>query len=147
MKKMNNLWITLLMCAVVEIYAAEDADHGEYGNNNLWRKTICEKNDESLFSEIDKCVDLQTKTIHEALTSCMKKVHPSSEGKYSLYLKEACNNVPLFLKIDDCMEQHKSLYKEVGIGEKALACLEETMKKHNLRELLEYYIDTESTEK
>ncbi|XP_015915039.1 uncharacterized protein [Parasteatoda tepidariorum] len=117
-------------------------DVGEYGRQNVWRKTLCEKHSDVLYSDMEKCLQLEPKALLGALDECFTEVVPQAKTVIAAYVTAACEKKELFLKVDSCMEEYEAnvgLKKQMEMGKEAEDCYFVAAKKHNLPELFFYF--------
>ncbi|XP_035217106.1 uncharacterized protein LOC118190497 isoform X2 [Stegodyphus dumicola] len=130
--------IVLALCLTSFITADHDNKSHKHDNNktlgedhnktdgyeNVWKKMICEKNDQTLYQDIESCFRMESKAIRDATEDCIKEALPSSEGTLVSYLTAACKD--------------KSLFEKMEILPPVMACYDEVFKKHDMEPFLSY---------
>lgn len=136
--------LLFLSCMVLMASAGEEHTHedvGEYGHYNTWRKAVCEKNDQEMYKEMDKCFKLEQKTVQDAAVQCAKEADPASDGEIVTFVNDACKDKSLFIKFDSCFEEYEAnpeFRKQMDITPEIEQCYEEIFEKHAMETLQKY---------
>ncbi|XP_035217105.1 uncharacterized protein LOC118190497 isoform X1 [Stegodyphus dumicola] len=147
--------IVLALCLTSFITADHDNKSHKHDNNktlgedhnktdgyeNVWKKMICEKNDQTLYQDIESCFRMESKAIRDATEDCIKEALPSSEGTLVSYLTAACKDKSLFEKYEECFSEYEAntaFKKLMEILPPVMACYDEVFKKHDMEPFLSY---------
>nr|XP_015915038.2 uncharacterized protein LOC107445207 [Parasteatoda tepidariorum] len=127
---------------IFTVWSSDSTDHGEYGNDNEFRKSICESESEGLHSDMEICFKLETKAVREGMLECLKKASPDTEDNITAYVKAACENKEIFHTLDACYEGMKNQAaskKKMEVTKEAGECYMEAAKKHGLDLVITYF--------
>ncbi|KAF8783244.1 hypothetical protein HNY73_013435 [Argiope bruennichi] len=119
----------------------EHGDEGEYGKHNEWREVMCEKADDNLYKDMDACFQSESQLVRDAFTGCAAKALPESNGSGTEFMNAACKDKSLFVKLDECFEEHEAdeeFKRREEITPDVKACYVEVLKKYDLNDLLHY---------
>ncbi|GBM31143.1 hypothetical protein AVEN_58935-1 [Araneus ventricosus] len=138
-------WVLAFAASVAVVVTAtshQQDDDEENGQDNEWRKVMCEKQDDSMYQDMNACFQLESQLIRNATASCITKILPESNGTTIELFHAACEDKSLFLKFDGCFGEYESeeeFKKQEEISPEVKACYVEVVNKHDLQELMHYF--------
>ncbi|XP_042908034.1 uncharacterized protein [Parasteatoda tepidariorum] len=142
---MEKMKVLFFLCAFIVVHGRENNDVGPYGQHNLWRQTLCERNCDTLNKKLHHCMTLETTYFHDTFQKCLNEILPAIKGSYVLFQRKACKDKTIYHKIDECISEHKAVY--TTMNQEAADCFLNVLKKYNLPELIKKYFSFVKCEK
>ncbi|XP_042909033.1 uncharacterized protein [Parasteatoda tepidariorum] len=125
------------------VFAEEKEDYGQYGNYNLWRQTLCERDDDALNRDVQNCMTYENSHFYRSWKCCLEEILPNAKGSFIVYQKTACENKFIYYMTDECIDKRKAVKTKMQMNEPAAICFDDILKKHDLTELRKYFFDEE----